>query len=227
MAQSSPFESWGGFSDWSFPTAEQCSMTDLSRQFNTTCTLDRRPLPPPRSTSASPLHQQCYPQPEETTSSRDVTLSPTVSASSSTFNECTSINIRRQRQRAVRDQCTSSHLEAIALMARMIDNGDQCEVNNTSTSSIDSVESEDAPLSPISPITRCRTESFASYASSDRRTSVATSIASSSGVGRRSTENRVKKIGSGRPRSGTAVAARPRTLKEERVIERMKENYLI
>jgi len=188
MSQS-PFNQEWNLSGWSFPpqrcasplsddTTYTCPISDLSRQLSAH-SLDARPTP--REHTASPCQMDANSiSPSTTFYEQDSPLELP------NYLECTSANIRRQRQRTVREQCSASHLEAIsALVARMIDNKDQCDVSSSSTGSVDE---EDSPISPTT--TRSSIDSFTS--------SVRTSC--SSAPGRRSMENRIKKPG--RPRSG-------------------------
>lgn len=191
MSQS-PFNQDWNLSRWSFPPQRcasplsdmtyTCPISDLSRQLSAH-SIDARP--PPREHTASPcqLDANEYSPAQSTRSTTSNTFCDQ-ELELPNYLECTSANIRRQRQRTVREQCSASHLEAIsALVARMIDNKDQCDVSSSSTGSVDEEES------PISP-TRSSIDSYAS--------SIRTSC--SSAPGRRSMENRIKKPG--RPRSG-------------------------
>lgn len=199
---SSPLQQDWNLLDWSFPsqrcstnTSYTCPISDLSRQLSAQ-SLNKHHPPPPRELTASPcqLDSAAYTSrprsPSSYTSSKEQDPPSEIPA----YLECTSANIRRQRQRTVRDQCSTSHLEAIsALVARMIDNKDQCDVSSSSTGSVDD---EDEAVPPVS--LRSRSDSSASTLSS-RTSSVASASVPASG--RRSLENRVRKP-SGRPRSG-------------------------
>lgn len=236
----SPFQQpFGGFADWSFPTnTPTCPIADLSQRFGTRCTLEQRAIPR-NSHTPSPRQQSPHslprirttsvvPPPSQLPSSTLCESSQQPSPlSTTTFPDCSAATIRRQRQRALRDQCSSTHLEAIsALVARMVDNREQCDVTDSSAgstgSTIDEEELALSPISPESPLARCRSDSQTTFASFDRRTSVATSIASS--TGRRSTDHRVRK--STRPRSGAASMGKT-VLKEESTMEHMRESWLI
>jgi len=235
----SPFQQpFSGFADWSFPTnTPTCPIADLSQRFGTRCTLEQRAIP--RSThTPSPRQQSPHSLPRiRTASSSTQHLPPSTLCESSqqqpsplsttTFPECSASTIRRQRQRALRDQCSSTHLDAIsALVARMVENKEQCDVTDSSAGSTSSTVDEEelalSPMSPVSPLARCRSDSQSTFASFDRRTSVATSIASS--TGRRSTDHRIRKTV--RPRSGAASMGK-KVLKEEKTMERMRESWLI
>jgi len=205
---SSLFQQDWNLTDWGFPqrcasppsdTTYTCPISDLSQQLSAH---SLEPRPPPREFTASPCqvgdsehklpqhHHASNASSFDTTSchSSSAVFEPELPSELPAYLECTSANIRRQRQRTVREQCSVSHLEAIsALVSRMIDNKDQCDVSSSSTGSVDE---EDSPISHA----RSRSDSQASAISS--RTS---SIASSA-PGRRSMENRIRK--SGRPRSG-------------------------
>lgn len=197
----SPFQQDWNLSEWSFPPQRcaspisnmtyTCPISDLSRQLSAH---SLEPRPPPREHSASPCQMDVneYSQQSYTSDARprssQTSYEQELQLQLPNYLECTSANIRRQRQRTVREQCSATHLDAIsALVARMIDNKDQCDVSSSSTGSVDE---DDSPISPA----RSRSDSQGSTISG-RTSSVA-----SSGPGRRSMENRVRK--SGRPRSG-------------------------
>lgn len=68
----------------------------------------------------------------------------TSSPTSSTFLDSSLRSIRRQRQQAVRRQCSASHVDEIrALVALMVDRGDMCAVGRPAAQTLSDVDVEE------------------------------------------------------------------------------------